>query len=965
MQAVKKQTPQSAIELSSPPRQRTRRSLCAACFLTTLAIATYYAMLPASARAIGGHPSPRPAESIRPSSSSLTPLDQQWTVASQSALKISVRKDNTAVRKDGWYRVSQPELVAAGFNPNVDPRLLQLFADGVEVPMVVNSASQSQLQPGDYLEFYGQALDTLSTDTRIYYLVTGSSFGQRIQVSPAPVASPPGASSFLFTLDHKERNNYLSYILNGEESNFFGQVLADSGTTQPVGTNRSITAKGPVGEHLTVYHLDVNAGGASLEIAMQGATYHAHQVKVTLNNTDIGTFNFSDQEHKVATFPFATGLLQEGDNNFTLTATGGQGDASLVDYLRLTYPHLYTADGNVQRFTADGSQPVSIGGFTTPNIRLIDITNPSLPKELTVQSQVQGSGYGITFQVPGPHTFLAFANQQVEQAAGLTLDQPSSWHAFTPGADLVIISHRNFLQSLPPLQDLRQKQGLAVAVVDVEDVYDEFSFGAHTPQAVKDFLSYTRNWPQVPRYVLLVGDGSYDPRNFQGSGFFDFVPAKLIDTTFKETASDDWFVDFDNDGLPEMAIGRLSVRTAAEANTVISKITNFIPLTSLSVRGALLVSDRFDSYDFVSFTNSLRPLLPTAMGVQTVNRADGPTDADVRNRIVAGINQGPAIVNYYGHGSVDIWTGGKILSDSDASALTNLGQLSLFTVMNCLNGYFQDPVLECLGETLLKSPTGGAVAVWTSSGESVPFDQINMNEQAYRLLFSGLALGDVVVGAKKVIQDPDVRRTWILLGDPTMRLIIPFSDAAPGYAFYQEINKLWAHGVTVGCGGGNYCPEGNVTREQMAAFIIKAKGIFNPSTNVPQRFFDVPQFINNDPNQPNPFYGFIDQMGALGITSGCGGGNYCPKDPVTREQMAAFIIRAKNIFNPSTNVPQRFLDVPKFIDNDPNQPNAFYGFIDQMGALKITSGCGGGNYCPKGLVTRAQMAAFITRAFGW
>src|SRR5207253_31541 len=99
--------------------------------------------------------------------------------------------------------------------------------------------------------------------------------------------------------------------------------------------------------------------------------------------------------------------------------------------------------------------------------------------------------------------------------------------------------------------------------------------------------------------------------------------------------------------------------------------------------------DRSDGYDFESFSTALRPFLPTAMSVQTVNRADGPTDTDVHSRIIANINQGPAIVNFYGHGSVDIWTGARILSNTDASALTNLGQLSLFTVMNCLNGYYQ------------------------------------------------------------------------------------------------------------------------------------------------------------------------------------------------------------------------------------------------------------------------------------
>jgi len=179
-----------------------------------------------------------------------------------------------------------------------------------------------------------------------------------------------------------------------------------------------------------------------------------------------------------------------------------------------------------------------------------------------------------------------------------------------------------------------------------------------------------------------------------------------------------------------------------------------------------------------------------------------------------------------------------------------------------------------------------------------------------------------------------------------------FFDVPATHPFYAEISAIALNGITAGCGSGYYCPEANVTREQMAAFIIRALGDFNPPTDVPPRFADVPKVING---QPNPFYGFIDRMRALGITSGCGGGNYCPGSNVTREQMAAFIIRALGNLDPSKSVPQRFGDVPP--------TNDFYGFIDQMGALGITLGCGGGNYCPKDAVTRGQMAAFLVRAF--
>jgi hypothetical protein len=182
-----------------------------------------------------------------------------------------------------------------------------------------------------------------------------------------------------------------------------------------------------------------------------------------------------------------------------------------------------------------------------------------------------------------------------------------------------------------------------------------------------------------------------------------------------------------------------------------------------------------------------------------------------------------------------------------------------------------------------------------------------------------------------------------------------FLDVPVDYPFYTEIGKLSARGVTLGCGGGNYCPDASVTREQMAAFIIRALGMPNPPTPSQQRFADVPP--------SNPFYAFIEEMAIRGITLGCGTNGqgqplYCPSSPVTREQMAAFIIRALGEFNPPTPQSQRFNDVPP--------SNIFYNFIDRMAVLQITLGCSVSPplYCPSNSVTRGQMAAFLVRAFG-
>jgi hypothetical protein len=160
------------------------------------------------------------------------------------------------------------------------------------------------------------------------------------------------------------------------------------------------------------------------------------------------------------------------------------------------------------------------------------------------------------------------------------------------------------------------------------------------------------------------------------------------------------------------------------------------------------------------------------MPVRTISRAAVGNDDTARAQIVDAINQGPTVVNYFGHGSVSVWTGAGLLNQDNASTLTNGNHLSLFVMMTCLNGYFNDAAIDSLSEILMKDPQGGAVATWSSTGLTVPSGQTVMNKQLYQLLLSdhSMRLGDAIRQAKMVTTDFDVRRTWILLGDPSMKL---------------------------------------------------------------------------------------------------------------------------------------------------------------------------------------------------
>lgn len=697
---------------------------------------------------------------------------QRW-LASQPSLKI-------AVRAAGWYRVTREQLTAAGLSVAADPARLQLYAGGVEVPIRVGDDGS--------VEFYGQGLDVQSTDTRVYWLVEGEGAGLRTNsggedtaepsviverdrrrtpgtpiINIVPVEPPDGPEFFSYTVERRERTVYFSALQNGEAENFFGKVVNAT----------------PGSQTLTVRNLfQLDAQTATLEVALQGLTAGEHHVTVSFNGARLGTLDFAGQTNKSATFTVEGYMLREGDNQVQLVATGS-GDVTLTDRLRLTYLHSMNADDNRLRFNAPAG-PVRLGGFSSPDVRVVDVTDPNAPFEVPIGGgavpDAQG-GFGVHFNVTGTdgeRELFAFTDIQVSQPASVLANSPSAWSTGEgQQADMVIVTHGSFAQQVAPLVAQREAEGLNVKVLDVEDLFDEFSYGAHTPQAVRDFLAWTKaNWEKAPAYVLLVGDGSYDPRDYLARGRYDLVPSKLLDAGAMETASDDWFADFDDDGIADLAVGRLPVRTPAEASTVVGKIVSrtFDP----SQTSALMVADRDgpDGYNFESATDGVQALLPAGTSVSRVNRR--AQDAGVvRSQIVSGVNAGPLVVNWMGHGSIDVWTGDGLLRGADAPALQNGSRLPLFVLMTCLNGYYEGTGLDSLAESVLKAEQGGAYAVWASSGMTEPNAQSEANRELYRIIFAErgtVRLGDAVRRAKAATADRDVRRTWVFFGDPSSRL---------------------------------------------------------------------------------------------------------------------------------------------------------------------------------------------------
>ena len=330
-------------------------------------------------------------------------------------------------------------------------------------------------------------------------------------------------------------------------------------------------------------------------------------------------------------------------------------------------------------------------------------------------------------------------------------------------------------QHLAPLVQAHAAEGKTSVIVPIGELYDEFTFGERNPSAIKQFLQSTmQNWRKPPTYLLLNGRASLDPRNYLGFGNLDLVPTSYVPTSSLMTSTDDWFSDFTNSGLPtDAATGRLPVSTADEATTVVGKIVAYEnqstngPWTS----NALMVADKNDTINFTQDSQTVQGNLPLNMQVSNVFVDTVGTTA-AQEDILNGINAGQSIVNYLGHGSEEEWSGSDIFDENGANSLTNGSQLPVFLIMNCLNGYFQDVYAQPLAVTLLLAPNGGAAGSLASSGLNQAPPQAALDALVV-LNTQRSTLGVSIMNAKSGITDPDVRRTYILFGDPAMNLKPP------------------------------------------------------------------------------------------------------------------------------------------------------------------------------------------------
>lgn len=673
-------------------------------------------------------------------------LPQQHWVAARPGVKIGVRET-------GLYRVSRTELENAGFDVNTDESLWQLYLDGNEQSIIV-------AENGDFIEFFGKGIDTPSTNTNIYFLVVGDDPGLRIQeIFRKPNGSTP-ALNYRESFYRRDRAFYIASIKNGDKENFFGQVISPT----------------PVDVQFNLDEVDHSVPKTYIQIGVNGFTSGAHKIAVAVNGVPLGSFSFNGANFKLADIGIPTQIVNEGQNTVQMTGIASGSDINLVEFVAAQYPRGYVARSGGLEFPVPNFRQVTVTGFADANIRVFDMTSadhPAIVGNATVESLAK---VGSSFQVVIPSSkgapMFAVDDAGIKSPESIVLNQPSTLHSVSNAWPMVIISHGNFLTQSETWATYRTNDGIGSVAVDVVDVYDEFGYGRRGPDAIREFVNFARlNWATPPGYAMLVGDATYDPRNYTGAGGTDYVPTDMIETSRDESPSDESLADYNEDGLSEIAIGRVPATTATQVSNALTKVTTFeASIADAPTRGALCASDVPQIVNFEEICNRVIDGLPDSVPITTVNKAD----PDARTTLLAEMNEGKYLVNYSGHGSVVAWTSGGFFGLNDVNNLTNQSDLSVYTMLTCLNGYFVDPAGMGLSERLFHHSNGGAVSTWSSTGETTPDIQEILATRFYLQLGTNpsmVRMGDLVKDAKTVIAaSRDVRLSWHLLGDPALRV---------------------------------------------------------------------------------------------------------------------------------------------------------------------------------------------------
>lgn len=552
-----------------------------------------------------------------------------------------------------------------------------------------------------------------------------------------------------------------------------------------------------------------------------------HLVEVRVNDRLISRISWSGLDEFEKTLSIPTSKLKQKANQLVLSVpkrplrwnkTQTAVDVVMFNWIELDYPMAHQLEADSLPFHAASADNSSFemswqGAGGAPALYGDDGVRRPAATTRAGRARYASTQAGVTL----------YPSSSPGKPLSLRAMSSIDWHAPAQGYDYLIVSHASLIDAVRPLAEFHEQRGMKVAVIDIDDVYDQFNHGITHPQAVRNLVDRAwHDWPQPrPRFLLLVGDASFDIRSetyndlayakFANNpqelapGHFSGIPATAYDAASKsmasrnliptwqypstegQSASDNWFGAVDGDDYhPVVAVGRFPVVEPSDVSAIVNKTIDYLssPRPGSWRRDVMFITDESSYFkkasDQIAGTVSKQGFLADKIYAS-------PDEADNvahQNAIKDGLNQGQLLVHFIGHGGRYIWRTGPpdlrknhdLFTLDDVSALSNRGRLPMVLSMTCYSAPFDNPTEDSIGERFLREADKGAIAVFAASWRNAPSTKFS-ESLVKQLLVPGATIGEGIVRAKKSIDDRTLVEMYNLLGDPAVVLERPQAKA--------------------------------------------------------------------------------------------------------------------------------------------------------------------------------------------
>ena len=717
------------------------------------------------------------------------------------------------VQEEGIYRLTGEQLVSAGAPASVPVTSIALYSGGGRplpesgdaasllhpVSFVLEDGGDGLLGMDDHILFYGQATDRWVTDDE-----RGGHF-----------LSNPFTASNVYWLALDADTTTVSMSMDGtidNSSTIHRTYVAREHHEQQRAPLFIAAGSIPSGKQW-YWELLQQGGPRTLDVSLADAasTVATLRTGFTTHATADATVQILWDGATVTTQPLQRDLLTVTQDSIEIDGEEGQltvralsDSVGFFDWYEVEYERFLTAIDGALFFAGvpvfDGEQigesAYELTGFDRPP-RVFDIWDAGLTE--IVGGTYEASLGRFAFKesiLPPPRRYAVMADSAFKTPISVE-SRPLGKLTGSGGADYIVITHADFLSAAQDLAhwratDDRFAPAPMTTVVDVEQIYDDFSGGLFDPTAIRDFLRHAyEQWTPAPSFVVLLGDGTYDYRNHSGTSPGNWMPP------YEDGAStyDEWYTHVSGaDALPDLAMGRLSVQTPDEARTVVDKLINYDrdPEFGAWQGRILLVSDDTFNADAphlveTMFTHDSEDLaarfLPQELDLEKLYLVEFPFEGrfkpKARDAFVRRFNEGAVLLTWVGHGNSRVFAHEHVfVLPTDLQAIDNGGRQPFVFAAASQMGVFDDPDLDSMPEALIKWPHGGAIGMIAAT--RIGFHNSNMAlarnfhagifTSGRRFVPVGLALLEAKL-ATDTFRENEKRYT--LFGDPLMRLSMP------------------------------------------------------------------------------------------------------------------------------------------------------------------------------------------------